>query len=236
MRAVVTETAVTQTRATDGAVKIIRITPEAPFSWKAGQYAMIGFGTFPPKPYSIACAPGSAALEFHVKDFGGGGAGAYAAHVLKPGDSVTIEGPCGACIYDAGKTGRRPLLLIAGGLGITPLRAIAQQAAAERDGGPVTLYWGAGAEEDLYLRDEFHALAARNPRFFFEPCIGAVPVGRRAAASYDGLAQAVVFVAGSPAMIADTVAALLAQGAARERIHYDRHPEAAAGNEGRKDG
>lgn len=236
MRAVVTETVVTQARAAPGGVKIVRIRPEAPFSWKAGQYAMIGFGPFPPKPYSIACAPGSGALEVHVKDFGGGGAGAYAARVLKPGESVTLEGPCGTCIYDAEKTGGRPLLLIAGGLGITPLRAIAQQAAAERAGGPVTLYWGAGEEEDLYLRDEFDALAARNPRFFFVPCGGGPPVGRRAAASYDGLGEAAVFVAGSPAMIADTVAALLARGAARERIHYDRHPEAAAGNEGRTDG
>ncbi len=56
-----------------------------------------------------------------------------------------------AVVWSPGRTGRRDLLLIAGGTGLAPLRAIVEQVIeAGNDGRQVTLVVGARTIEELY--------------------------------------------------------------------------------------
>ncbi len=205
----------------------LRLAPEKSFSFRAGQYAQLDLGPFGTRPYSLADAPADdGALEIHIKDFARGGASTHAIKTLKAGDKISFSGPYGNCVLDK-KDRAAGILAIAGGLGITPLRALIRQALRDNPAREIDLFWGVNKDEDMYLDNEFAALQEKHPGFRFHPVMG-TPVGEFAAARQEGknLKDAVVYLAGPPVMISDTVYLLLTKGAQRERIHFDAHPEA----------
>jgi NAD(P)H-flavin reductase len=74
---------------------------------------------------------------------------------LGPGETVGVRGPFGRGWPLDGARGR-DLLLLAGGIGLAPLRPVLETVAARReDFGRVTLLYGARRPEDLLFRDEF---------------------------------------------------------------------------------
>src|SRR4029077_915641 len=76
---------------------------------------------------------------------------------LEPGTRVIVEGPYGA--MTAERRVHRKVLLIAGGIGITPLYALLEELDAEP--GDLTLLYRARLEKDLALREESEQLAAK---------------------------------------------------------------------------
>jgi predicted ferric reductase len=104
-------------------------------------------------PYSLSAAPHGDTLRITVKDLGDD-SGALAG--LRPGTRVAIEGPFGR--LHEGVRSRRKITLLAGGIGITPLRALLQE--MTQNPGDVTLIYRARTEHDLIFKDELDALAA----------------------------------------------------------------------------
>jgi predicted ferric reductase len=105
-------------------------------------------------PFSLSMAPGGRELRLTVKrigDFSG------AAATIRPGTPVLVEGPFGG--FTRRVAARRQVLLLAGGIGITPLRALAEEMAAE--GRDVCLVHRCRREQDMVFRDELQRLAAR---------------------------------------------------------------------------
>ncbi|MCA9402083.1 MAG: oxidoreductase, partial [Candidatus Omnitrophica bacterium] len=90
-----------------------------------GQYALLEFPGFSPRPYSIANVPNGHLLEFHIR-ISHSGASAYANKTLKIDDVITIYGFGGNCLFDSDC--RSPILLVAGGTGLAPMMAIAETA------------------------------------------------------------------------------------------------------------
>jgi len=213
-------------------IRVLQLEATTEFSWKAGQYTRLTFGNFPPRPYSIANAPNSHAhaqlhaaphslIEIHVKDSGTNGASTYAVKHLKPGETVKIGEAEGESFYNAERDSTRPLLLIGGGLGVAPLKAIAEEALLNiKTAQPVYLYWGARQADDLYIADYFHGLAKTHAHFHFVPVIGGM-VGESAAAGFDNLKGLSIFIAGPEALSAATIPLLLQKGAKKAHIHYD---------------
>jgi len=105
-------------------------------------------------PYSLSSVPTDDTLRITVKDLGDG---SHALGDLRPGSRVVIEGPYGR--LHAGVRTRRKVTLLAGGIGITPLRALLEDLAAEP--GDVTLLYRARDHAGLLLREEIEAIAAR---------------------------------------------------------------------------
>jgi predicted ferric reductase len=93
---------------------------------EAGQFFTWRFLTGPgwtrAHPYSLSAAPDGRSLRISVKALGNGSAAL--ASVL-PGTRVLVEGPYGR--LSARARTRRPVALIAAGVGITPLRALAEE-------------------------------------------------------------------------------------------------------------
>lgn len=124
------------------------------FSYTAGQYAIWRFLTpdlwLQEHPFSISVAPGSNELRLTVKAVGD-----YTTMLqrIKPGSPVVIDGPHGD--FTLARTGR-PLLFIAGGIGITPLRAMLESL-PENMPPPVLLY-AARSQANLALRSELEQL------------------------------------------------------------------------------
>ena len=105
-------------------------------------------------PYSLSAAPTEHLLRITVKDLGDHSRSlAY----LKPGTRVFVEGPYGA--FTAGRSSRPHVVLVGGGVGITPIRAIMEEF---RDGVQMDVIYRASREEDLVLREEIDYLAAQS--------------------------------------------------------------------------
>lgn len=100
-------------------------------------------------PFSLSEAPNANSLRITCK-----AAGDFTANVgeIKPGTRVVAEGPFGS-MTDLART-RDNVVLIAGGIGITPLRAL-----AETMTGDVILVYRAISDADIIFRDELEALA-----------------------------------------------------------------------------
>ncbi|KGA14737.1 hypothetical protein GM50_19045 [freshwater metagenome] len=105
-------------------------------------------------PYSISAAPTAHYLRITVKDLGDH---SRSLADLKPGTRVFMEGPYGA--FTAGRASRKHVVLIGGGVGITPVRAIIEEF---RNGVQLDVIVRVSRSEDLILREELDYLAAQS--------------------------------------------------------------------------
>jgi predicted ferric reductase len=132
---------------------------------RAGQFFLWRFLTagrwWQSHPFSISAAPDGRTLRITVKDVG---RFTHDLAAIRPGTRVFAEGPFGT--FAGATRRRRRVALIAGGIGITPLRALYE----ELDAGPgdLALIYRVVGDEDLIFRDELERLAAaRGSALFF---------------------------------------------------------------------
>ena len=123
-------------------IKRVRLrSPQAdPFDFSAGQFASVTFEGCPPRDYSMANVPGDPMLEFHVRRTEGGATSAHVAEKLKLGDSVRVEGPFGASYLR--ETHRGPIIAVAGGSGMAPLKSIVERALQKELPQHIYFYFG----------------------------------------------------------------------------------------------
>ncbi len=124
------------------------------FQARAGQFAIWRFVDrnrwWQAHPFSISAVPDGRRLRITVKNIGDFTSGI---HTLKVGTPVVIEGPFGKFTEPPVS---RKVLLIAGGIGITPIRALAEEMAA--DGFDVRVLYRAHGPGDLIFKNELDAL------------------------------------------------------------------------------
>ena len=105
-------------------------------------------------PYSLSAAPTDNLLRITVKDLGDHSKDLIN---LKPGVRVFMEGPYGA--FTTNRATRKHVLLVGGGVGITPIRAIAEEFG---DAVKIDLLYRASSDADLVLKEELDYLAERS--------------------------------------------------------------------------
>jgi predicted ferric reductase len=105
-------------------------------------------------PYSLSAAPTESHLRITVKDLGDH---SRSVAYLKPGTRVFVEGPYGA--FTAGRATMKHIVLVGGGVGITPVRALLDEF---KNGVQIDLLYRVSREEDLVLRDELDYLVANS--------------------------------------------------------------------------
>jgi predicted ferric reductase len=105
-------------------------------------------------PFSLSAAPNGQWLRITAKDCGDFTASLRA---LATGTRVVAEGPYGA--FTARRRRERKVLLIAGGIGVTPLRALLESLPGRR--GDFCLLYRASTDDDVVLRYELDQLAER---------------------------------------------------------------------------
>lgn len=81
----------------------------------------------------------------------------------RPGDLLRIDQAAGEFVLPAGPS--RPLLMVTGGSGITPVMGMLRELAARGELPDVVLVHAARTPDDVIFRDEMRALAAAHPRF-----------------------------------------------------------------------
>jgi ferredoxin-NADP reductase len=116
------------------------------------------------RSYSIASAPADDHLMLTIERLDDGEVSPYLVDDVAPGDSLELLGPIGGhFIWDAEM--RDPLLLIAGGSGVVPLRAMARQRALTKSDVPTRFLYSARTADALIYRSELDNLAASDVRF-----------------------------------------------------------------------
>ncbi len=150
------------------------------------------------------------------------GDGSRRLQALRCGTPVLAEGPYGA--MTAQRRTRRAVLLIAGGIGITPMRALFEtlDVAGER----LTLLYRASAERDLIFRDELDAIARyRGARVIYLVGPSSDPANALTPATLDamvpGLREHDVYLCASPGLATAVRAALQGAGLPRRQLHEE---------------
>jgi predicted ferric reductase len=105
-------------------------------------------------PFSLSAVPHGDLLRITVKALGDG---SRLIHAVRPGTVVLPEGPSGA--MTAHRRSRHSVLLIAGGVGITPMRALFES--IEIGTGRLTLLYRASRPGDVIFRTELEEIARR---------------------------------------------------------------------------
>ncbi|WP_371479158.1 ferric reductase-like transmembrane domain-containing protein [Kitasatospora sp. NBC_00315] len=190
---------------------------------EAGQFFRLQFQApglrWSANPYSLSAPPHPHFLRFTVKDLGRHSAAVAA---LAPGTAVRAEGPYGALTARRLRGGGRPVLLLAAGVGITPLRALFETLPAPR--GALTLVYRASSEADVVFREELAAVAARRGarvHYLLGPRAEVGDTGAALARLVPGLIRHEVYLCGPDALAEAAVRALRAAGVPRGRIHHE---------------
>jgi ferredoxin-NADP reductase len=145
-------------------IKTIRLGRPEDFTFEAGQFVTVRIradGREHARCYSISSAPEVRGyLEISVKRQGIVSSALHA--TARPGATLSVKRPGGAFRYPSGDD--RPIVLLAGGIGITPLISMLRHAASVEPSRPATLLYGAHTEGDFAFADELAVLARRHPQ------------------------------------------------------------------------
>ena len=206
-------------------VRRLAVRPGQFFHWRF----LDGPGWTRANPYSLSAAPDGRHVRITAAHVG---EGAARLATLRPGTRVLVEGPYGR--LHAGVRTRRKVLLMGGGIGITPLRALLE--GLEQEPGEVVVVHRASDHDGLVLSGELAALAQeRGARYLtvagprIEGRASWLP--RTAAHLTDGqalaelvpdVAERDVFLCGAPAWMDAARAAALDCHVPAEQIHLER--------------
>ncbi|GAA1569821.1 MULTISPECIES: globin domain-containing protein [Kribbella] len=213
-------------------VTVVQIHPEQPLDYLPGQSVAM---EIPYRPrrwryYTPANAPRpDGSIELHIGLVPGGQVSGPAVRSLKRGDPVRLGAPVGDSLKLPADTDR-DVVMIAGGTGLAPFRAMLEhldRQAADRPVPRVHLFHGARMPWNLYEHRQLTSLSQR-PWFNYTPVVSddtSYP-GQRGqvgavAAAQGPWADRTALVCGSPAMVRHTVAELTAAGMPAAAIHTE---------------
>ena len=195
------------------------------FDFLAGQAVLVGqHGQDDRRPYSIACSPERAAqagqLELLIALESNGTLGPHLP-MTRPGTLVDIEGPLGTFVFPD-DPGQPHLMFVAGGTGISPLRAMMDHALRRHASHDVSLLYSARRGDEFAFIDELLAYAKAGRITLHQTVTRddsdgwAGKRGRIGRAHFESLVpdprKTLCFVCGPRAMVAESIATLQAIG------------------------
>ncbi len=219
---------------TTGTVRIrYRVADALPFVflpgyWVGFEEAIPGFGVRH-SPYCIFSAPGEDRhFDVLIRVFAEGPLARHLAS-MRPGDLVHFRGPSGRSMVPRDRTS--DLVLLATGVGVSPLYSLCRHLADRGDSRRTRLYWGLRLPDDICLLDELDDLAGRHPDFGYlislsQPPAGWAQLRGRVTESVppllDRLGGTRYCLSGNGAMVEEMEIALGTLGVDRTFIHGER--------------
>lgn len=231
---------------------VIKTADEFPRTALAGQYAEVATKSIgKPRSYSFAKAPENEEkqkITFFVRRVPGGEFTDWLFTDDRIGEPVEVTGPYGSFWL---RPGESPIMCIAGGSGMAPLKALLESASNNSTEREVLFLFGARTQRDLYCLDIMEQLQHKwKGKFEFIPVLSEEPddsgwEGARGLVT-DYLQQTYIdsgkvnisesqgYLCGPPPMVDAATAVLNAAGMAKEDIHFDKFLDASSMPGGRK--
>ena len=215
------ETTVVASRQLTSLAHGIRLKKPAGLSFRPTQFTFLSLRTdegLDVRPMSIATSPTRPNLEYAIRISDSSYKRAFAS--LRPGDGVTVQGPFGNFVLKED----RPAVLLAGGIGITPLKGMAEYASDNALRIPVILVYSNRSEEEIAYRAELDELERRNPHFRVLHTLTGSDIARGWKGSAGrigtlqlqeaarGLDRPVYYICGKPSMVGEMLSLLSGSG------------------------
>ncbi|MDX1379553.1 MAG: CDP-6-deoxy-delta-3,4-glucoseen reductase [Xanthomonadales bacterium] len=196
----------------------------------AGQYIDIVLPGGKRRAFSIASPPSlEGEIELHVRHVEGGDFTGYVFDELKERDILRIDGPQGI-FFVRHDDGERPMVMMGGGTGFAPLKAMIEDLLEHGDRRPLTLFWGARDRAGLYLHELAAGWADEHAHIRYVPVLsdpgrawnGATGLVHQAVLdAFPDLSAHDLYMSGPPMMIDAAKPAFAAAGLPAERLYYD---------------
>ncbi|UVJ43183.1 iron-sulfur-binding ferredoxin reductase [Pseudomonas sp. LS1212] len=198
----------------------LRLLPERPLRYQAGQHMVLWTESGVARPYSLASLPGEdRLLEFHL-DCRHPGAFSDAARLLQPGDCLRLGELRGGALHYDPDWQTRPLWLLAAGTGLAPLWGILREALRQEHQGPIRLVHLASDGGEHYLSGPLAELAAGHPQLQVE-LLGPAQLPAALQAMRLLSRQTLALVCGSPGSVESFSRRLFLAGLPRNQLFAD---------------
>lgn len=200
---------------------------------KAGQFYLLRIMTksqwWRPHPFSISAAPNSRYVRFSI---GNRGDDTSKMAELKPGTRVILEGPYG--VFTEDRRSREKVVLIAAGIGVPPVRALAESMAARP--GDLTIIYRTRDENDAPLLAELQEIARRrgfglhvlaggraHPQSWMPAALADIPDHARLTQMTPWISESDVYVCGPAPWTRVVRKSLLRAGTPDAQIHSEEY-------------
>lgn len=209
----------------------LRLPASERLQFLAGQYIDILLKDGKKRSFSLANAPhDDALLQLHIRHVPGGLFTEQVFSTMKVRDILRFNGPHGS--FYLREDSAKPIILLAGGTGFAPIKAIVEHAMAENCQRPMVIYWGAKARVDLYQNALPEAWTAQHAHIRYVPVLSEPAaddawtgrtglVHQAVLADFADLSGHQVYACGSPAMIDAAKRDFMAQGLPEEEFFAD---------------
>ncbi|MFA5123868.1 CDP-6-deoxy-delta-3,4-glucoseen reductase [Zavarzinia sp.] len=177
----------------------------------AGQYIEFLLKDGKRRAFSIANAPhDDGFLQLHIRLIAGGEFTGHVFGAMKEKDILRFQGPYGSFFLREEST--KPMILLAGGTGFAPIKALVEHAIHQNITRPMEIYWGARNRAGLYLPDLPREWAAAHSHICYVPVLSDATaqdawqgrtglVHRAVLEDHADLSPYQVYACGAPAMI-----------------------------------
>lgn len=210
-------------------IAVLRVQPGAGFDYQPGQSVSLETELRPRlwRYYSIANAPRpDGTLDFHVQLIDGGPVSSALVRHAAVGDVVRLGPPVGQLTLSQGD---RDLLLVAGGTGLAPLKALVEHNAEQYAPRRAHLFVGARTAGGLYDLDDLAQLARQHSWLTVTTVVyddeeydGERGLVSDVVAGHGPWSDCDAYVCGSPPMVAATIRRLVEAEVPRERIRFEQ--------------
>lgn len=210
---------------------MLRLPAREPFHFVAGQYLDVMLPQNRRRSFSIANPPHDAELlELHIRRVASGEFTQQLFAGMHEKTLLRIEGPLGQLWFR--EDSPRPALLVGGGTGYAPLRAMMRHLLERGDRRPLHFYWGAQAQIDLYEDARVREWAAQYPNLHYIPVLSSPRdsdqwTGRRGwvheavLQDHPDLRSFDVYASGPPVMVEAIRREFIAHGLPAQQLFFD---------------
>ncbi len=200
----------------------------------AGQYLQLLVPGVEPCAFSIASSPSllqkQGRIELHFRAQADNPGSDAVLQLINTADTLRAQLPYGQC--HVGVAPEDEVILVAGSTGFAQVKSIAEHLLEQKFAPDIHLYWGGRQEADLYLAEHARSWAANSTNLTFHPVLSAAHTAppedmrdgwlhQAILEDFESVAQAQLFVSGSPGMVYSVYDSLVPYGASRANFHSD---------------
>lgn len=211
-------------------IAVLTVRPTSRLDYLPGQSIAVHTSQAPRlwRYYSPANAPRQdGSIDLHVRAVDGGWVSTALVHTAGIGDVLRLAAPIGHQLT-LDPASSRDLLLLAGGTGLAPLRAVVDQLAGGAGGRTVHLYVGARTGDELYDLPSLYRATALHPWLTVIPVVARERVAgtehgtvTEVACGHRSWATHEVYVCGSDAMVAHSRETLAHHGVPADQVRHE---------------